>query len=284
MHILYNRGMRNDRGTSRRARLPRALRRGLRDAYDHLGYVVVVTFIAFLCTVLLSGAAGLLWKSAGGSLGIVGAVLLLPAALGAYLCAVGVFYYANKAVFFEHPSAADTWKGIRLLLGPATALFAVDFLIGVVVVGDTLFFGRMFGESRNPVCAVIGILCFYVTLAWLMMALYHLPLLAAQLKMESGTKPGVILRKSYLLAADNPGFTACLFIVIIALAVLCVLPGLIGMAVLFLGAAAFLLTHALRELFIKYEMIEDEPETVEDSGWALPDAWRKRDRGNEAER
>ena len=117
-----------------------------------------MTFIAFLCTVLLSGAAALIWRSAGGSLGIVGAVLLLPAAVGAYLCAVGVFYYVNKAVFFEHPSAADTWKGIRLLLGPAITLFAVDFLITAVLVGDTLFFGRMFEGSRNPVFAALGIL------------------------------------------------------------------------------------------------------------------------------
>jgi hypothetical protein len=96
------------------------------------------------------------------------------------------------------------------------------------------------------------------------MAIYQLPLLVVQLSTESGMGVGVILRKSFLLMADNPGFTLGLFLVIIAFAVLCAIPMFVGFAVLFFGASAFLVTHALRELFIRYGIIEAEPEAADE--------------------
>ncbi len=246
------------------ASLGRALSRGFRAAYDHLGYVVFVTFVSFVLTAGLFSAAVAGANAIGRAGGMVKMLFFIPAALAAWLLATGVFYFANKSVYHEYPTLADTWRGIGELLWPALALFFTDLLVTAVLVGDAIFF---LGVRGGPVFLALGILSGYITLVWLMMLMYQLPLLPAQAKMESGPKPLVIVRKSFLLVADNPGFTVGLFLVIIALAVVCAVPGFVGMAVFFMGATAFVLTHALRELFIKYGIVEDEPDVVEDHGW-----------------
>ena len=270
--------MNDEQISPRSISLMRALSKGLRDAYDHMGYVVFTTFLSFLITSLLFSVAVLVQRKTSGPLWILLAIL---GAFAAWLCAVGVFYYVNKAVFHQHPVFSDTWLGIKALFRPAALLFVVDFIITLVLLGDVAFFlGLM--SSKGSIFIIIGVLCGYLTLIWLMMAMYHLPLLIAQLSMESGPRPFVILRKSYLIMMDNPTFTVGLFLAIIAIAVLCVLPMLIGMTILFLGVAAFLLTHALRELFIKYEIVEEEPDIAQkEEPWSLPESWRKRDSENQ---
>lgn len=266
--------MSDEQQSVRPASLGRALRKGFREAYDHLGYVVAVSFLTFIVTSLvfsLSWAVYRLTQSAALLL------LFIPAAFVVWLCAVGIFYYANKAVFGEHPAVRDTWHGIRILIVPAIPLFLVDLVITAILLGDAFFFFRMAAARGTLAFSMAGVFFASIAFIWLMMLQYHLPLLAAQLNMESGPRVGVILRKSFLLLADNLFFTLGLFVVIIAFAALCALPKYIGTVVLYPGAVAFLLTHALRELFIKYGIVEEEPEVVEDK-WSLPDSWMKRDR------
>jgi hypothetical protein len=183
----------------------------------------------------------------------------------AYLCAVGVYCFVGMAVYRKHPVLPDTLIGIRRLIRPALKLFIVDTLVTAILAVDFIFFFIMIGSKRSLLFVIPAILIGYVAITWLMMMVYHLPLLVSQLLLESNTSIRVILRKSFLLMADNPGFTVGLFLVIIAFAALCVVPMLIGIAFLFLGASAFLITHALRELFVKYGIIEEEPEIVEDN-------------------
>jgi hypothetical protein len=245
-----------------RASLGGALRKGFRAAYDNLGYVVFVTFVTFAITAGLGGGAVKIASVTRPGMG--GIALFLPAVLAAWMCAVGAFYYANKAVYHEHPALGETWTGIRTLFFPALGLLALDLVVTVLLVGDTVFF---LAAKGSPIFSILGVACGYVALVWLMMAMYHLPLLVAQLGMESGPRPFVVVRKAFLLTVDNAGFTVGLFAAIIALAIVCAVPALIGTAVFYLGAAAFILTHALRELFVKYGVVEEEPEVVEDKGW-----------------
>lgn len=262
------------------ASLGRALKRGFRNAYDSLGYIVFATFISFLCGTAMFSLAVLAVKHLRP--GMIGILLFLPAALVSWLCAVGICYYANKVIFGKHPVPADTFEGIKALTVPSLKLFAIDLIISVVLFIDVVFFLGMFGAKGGALFGALGVVAGYVVLIWLMMFMYHLPVLVAQMDMESGLGVKVVLRKSFLLMADNPGFTVGLFIVIIALAIICILPVFVGIAVLFLGAYAFLLTSALHELFIKYDIVEDEPELVDDK-WKLPDSWMKRDREQNTE-
>jgi hypothetical protein len=260
--FLYNTAMESEPATVRPASLGRALKKGFRAAYDHLGYVVLVSFVSILGAV---GLMGLGWKAiAALRPGMLGAVFFVPGMLFYYLCTIGVFYYADKSVYHEHPSLADTWRGIGKLFWPALGLFVIDGVVAVVLLGDAAFFLSI---KSKAVGVVVGVVCLYLAAAWLMAAIYHLPLLPAQIRMESGPRPFVIIRKSFLLALGSPGFTLGLAFAIITLAVLCALPAGLGTAMLFLGFAAFLLTHGLRELFVRYGVVEEEPEVVEDRGW-----------------
>lgn len=251
------------------ASLNKALKHGFGAAWDSLGYVVGVSFATFFAGAIVFTLMGLIAARCKPA-GPVVLSLALPGMLVAWLCVVGVFYYARKALYHEHPSPMDTWEGVKKLAGPAIALFTADLLISVILVGDVVFFALAFKTRGGALFAGLAMVSTYIALMWFLMSLYHLPLLVAQLTMESGPKVKAILYKSYLLTADNPGFTLGLFVVIIAFAVLCVF-SVLGTTLLLPGASAFVLTSSLRELFIKYGVAEEEPEVVEEKPWRLRD-------------
>ncbi|MGB9619140.1 MAG: hypothetical protein ACPL7K_01855, partial [Armatimonadota bacterium] len=121
-----------------RASLTKAIRRGFQAVYDNLGYVVFASFSAFVATsALFTGAVAVLRTARPGMGGVI---LFVPAALGAWLVAAGVFYYANRSVYHEHPAAADTWAGIKMLAWPALKLFVLDVAVMIVLLGDMVFF------------------------------------------------------------------------------------------------------------------------------------------------
>jgi hypothetical protein len=92
------------------------------------------------------------------------------------------------------------------------------------------------------------------------------PAVAVQRPMgqRQGWLPAV--KKSLLLAAGNLLFTIGLFVVTLGFGILCAL-SVIGMLALYVGAVSVLLTHALRELYVRYGVVEEPPEAVEDRGW-----------------
>lgn len=249
------------------ARLGRALAKGFRAAYDALGYVVAGSFVTFIICAILLTLGGLAARHINSPLGIL---VILPAVFAAWLAEIGMLYFAHKVIYDGHAMISDTWEGIGRLLRPAIALFVVDLAITVLLLGDAAFFLIAFKTRGGAGFAALGALFGYTSLMWLMMSIYHLPVLVAQLEMESGPRVKAVLYKSLLLAMGNPGFTLGFFVVIIAFTALCALPALLGMAVLFLGTVAFLLTSALHELFVKYGVVESEPDAIEDKPWKLP--------------
>lgn len=265
----YNGSMADQRDIGKAASLSKALRNGFRWAYDSMGYVVGSSFATFGITAFVLALMGLASAriSQLHAMGMLSGLAALPVC---WLCAVGVTYYAWKAITHQHPIPTDTFEGIRRLLGPALALFVVDLIISTVLIGDVVFFALAFKARGGAVLAALAMVCAYLALMWSLMCVWHLPLLAAQVEMESGPGVRVILRKSFLLTADNPGFTVGLFVVIIAFAALCAISA-VGTALVFAGTLAFLLTCSLRELFIKYGIVEEEPEVVEDKPWKLPE-------------
>ncbi|MCX6345105.1 MAG: hypothetical protein NT018_08520 [Armatimonadetes bacterium] len=268
--------MSNEEAADRKISLARALKNGFLSAYDHLGYVVCASLI---CSALSLAVYGLTVMSTGFLHGASRLLVFIPALLVAFICAAGVFYYANMAAFEKRPAVIDTLMGARKLLVPAIELFFVDgFITAVLLVSSAFFVSRMGTGSLYLAAALLSA---YLLLIWLIVAMYHLPLLAAQLDMESGPKPLVIMRKSFLLTIDNLCFTVCLFVVIIAIVMLCALPRFIGILAIFLGVISFVLNHALKELFKKYGILQPEAEPVKDEAWRLPESWRKRGSGED---
>ncbi len=272
--VMYNEYMSNEEATNRKVSLARALKNGFLSAYDHLGYVV---FASLICSAVSLAVYSLMVIVAGSLQGASRLIILAPVLLVAYIWAGGVFYYANMAVFEKRPAVIDTLRGARKLVVPAIELFLMDGFITAVLLMSAMFFVARMGMG-SPYLAT-ALLSMYLLLIWLILTIYHLPLLAAQLDMESGPKPLVIMRKSFLLTIDNIGFTVGLFVVIIAIVLLCALPGFIGTLAIFLGVISFVLTHALKELFKKYGIVETEAEPVKDDQWRLPESWRKRESG-----
>ncbi len=219
---MYNVSMNDEMVPSRPASLGLALRRGFGATYDQLGYVVFASFASFVLFSALTGAAFASVRMLGRAGGIAKVGLFFPAIIALWLFAAGVYYYANKSVYHEYPNLVDTWIGIKTLLVPALKLLVLNLMVTVLILGDALFFLNV---KRSLISQVVGVVCGYIAVVWLMMIMYHLPLLVAQLSMESGPRPLIVVRKSFLLMADNPGFTLGLFLVIIALAVICAVPG-----------------------------------------------------------
>jgi len=232
-----------------------AVRRGFRAAYDSLGLVVASSLAIFCLAVGIERAV----NGLGGIIGLaVGAVGLCVA----YVFASALTLHAHRMASHDYPCVGDIPGEVTRVALPALKLLLIDLVISVVVLGDTLFVFRI---ARGAL-GVIGLgffLC--ASVLWLMMSVYHLPLLAAQFQMESGPRPFVVLRKSFLLTVDNPGFTLVVLVVIIALGAVCAVPAMVGWAIFFPGAAAFLAVAALRELFVKYGVVESEPEHIDDN-------------------
>jgi hypothetical protein len=249
------------------ARLGRALKKGIADAYDRLG-LMIASSIIWTVAVLAPAAIGaeIQRRIALGGIVYAAAGLGVAALVGSPLLA-GVFRMAYRIAYRDDPSLADLLSGFRELLGASWALAAVNLVVVTVLAADAAFFFGMIGPlGRNWLFFGLGTVCLYVLLAWLMAALYQLPVLAAQRPMgqRQGWLPAV--KKSLLLAAGNPLFTIGLFVVTLGFGILCAL-SVIGMLILYIGAVSVLLTHALRELYIRYGVVQEPPEAAEDKGW-----------------
>ncbi|MBI2843497.1 MAG: hypothetical protein HYX78_08865 [Armatimonadetes bacterium] len=242
---------------------------GIADAWDRLGLVVASSLIwALVVLVPVAVAAELAKKQPSAALWITIISLAAAVLLGAPLLA-GIFRMAYKIVYREDPGLEDLAAGFRELSRSAISLALLNVAVVGVLTVDALFLLGVIGPFKGgPVLALAGILCIYLLLGWTAAAIYQLPALAAQRPM--GQREGAIaaIKKSFLLAAHNPAFTIGLFVVILGLGILCAV-SVLGMLVLYVGLVSVILTRALRELYIRYGIVEEPPEVVEDAGWKV---------------
>ncbi len=261
----------------RPAYLKRALAKGFRAAYDNLGFAVVASVCWFVLLALcLTVYAGFLHVS-GFLPRFVQVGFLIPLLFVPWMGAIGVFHYAQSAVFRDEPTPLDALTSIRQYLVPGAWLFVLDLAITVILLGDAaIMFWVAVNNGSLPVASVAFIFM-YLTLIWLMSAQFHLPMMVFQARSGNQPKVWLIARESLKIAMQNPVFTLGLLAVIIVFAVLCALSAGAGSIMLFLGVTAFLLSEAFREMLISYGLAEDDPDTkVEDKAWTLPEDWRKR--------
>lgn len=249
------------------ARLGKAIKKGFSDAYDRFGLVIAASLIwvAFAAVPLSIGweiqrrlpASGISFALAG----IIAAMIISAPALA------GIFRMAYKTAYHDDPGLGDIYSGARELLLPAIGLAVINVFAVVLLLIDAMFFMGLFGPLRgNWFYFGIGVFFLYLLAAWLVTAVYHLPALAAQRPLGQRTGAIAAVKKSLILAAHNPGFTIGLFIVILGFGILCAV-SVFGMLILFAGTVSMVLTHAVRELYIRYRVVEDTPEVVEDKGW-----------------
>jgi len=191
--------------------------------------------------------------------------------LSNWMALTGAVFYATAKANHRSADSGDAVDAIRSYAGLALRLYCLDMLIFVVLLGDTYFFVRTALEHNSLLYAAVGIVFGYLALMWSMMMMYHLPLMAAYQRPASEIRVLAVWRDSFVLLGGSPRFTVGLFLVIIALACLCAVPMLVGTALIFPGTAAFLAVFGLRELFIRFGIVQDDAQEVEDKPWKLPD-------------
>jgi len=232
----------------------KTLKKWLGDAYDYLGLVLVSSFVWFGVT--LGGLAVLT------SIGLFKhpiALLAGAASLYVFLIApvtAGVYVLARKMVTRDDPSVMDIVLGFREFLVASWALGFAQVLVTLAIAVNAWFYLSHGGIALK----LLGVLAAYVLLLWALSATYHFPTMIEQ-------RPGVlkILKRGFLLALDNLGFTCGVFFVIILLTCFCAVT-LLGLPLLYLGLVSILHTRALRALFVKYEVLPPEREPVPEEG------------------
>jgi uncharacterized membrane protein YesL len=158
----------------------------------------------------------------------------------------GVFALSRKIITRDEPSLFDLVRGARRFLTASWLLSLSQILITSVIVANIWFY---LTHGSAPM-KILGILFIYALLFWAQSSIYHFPVLIEQ-------NPGLLktLKRGFLLALDNVGFTAGMFFVIILLT--CLLGAtVVCVLLLYPGLLSMVESCALRALFEKYGLVE----------------------------
>ena len=244
--------------------LGQVLKRGFSDAWDRLGLVVASSLVWSLSVIVPISIFSLARNIYMFVAGLVVAWIISTPIL------IGIFRMAQKVVYRDDPSFGDVMGGFRVLRWSAYAMSAINIGTIAILSMDAVYFLGVTGQTKLPKLLTlgIGVLSVYVLVGWMLAMLYQSPALVAQ--KPFGQRPGAIqaIKKSWLLAIGNPVFTIGLFVVILGFSVLSAL-SVIGMLILYAGVVSIILTRALRELFVRYGVVEESSEENVDSGWHI---------------
>jgi uncharacterized membrane protein YesL len=237
------------------ASLVLALRLGLRDTYDYLGALLLISFVWTMLGVFGVVAGQAVGVALFGAFPPTLAMLLWIACslLGSVLVGspvtAGVFRYARNAAARQEPELYDLAWGFRSAWRSSLGLGAIQAFGTLMLAGNCCFYVL----QRHPVAVVIGAVFGYVIAFWLLACLFQWPLLV-----EQQLTPIAAVKKSALLVLDNFGFTLGLGLLLAALSAALWL-SILGGALLWAGAASMFLTQAARELLRKYRALPPDP-------------------------
>jgi hypothetical protein len=242
------------------ARLPLALRDGIRAAWDRLGLVIAVsvTWTALLFIPLSIGY----WLPSTLPVPVRYAVILLTAAWIGAAPTAGAFAVAQRVAAQREATYADFWREGLQWFWPALRLSLLhQVVLGLIAIN--LRFYLLLGSLAGKIGCL---LCLYALLFFLMMAVYHWPLLAAQ---ESGIfdEPGrrakrgalAVMRRAFFLAMGRPFYSLGLLTVLLLISAL-LFATLALPALLWIGTMAMLAAAANRALLIQYGVLPAPPQ------------------------
>ena len=241
------------------ARLFKALKQGLVDAWDKLGLVIGMSLTGTLLLLLALGLERLVPRTL--PIGAHLAVVLIAIALTLPLPLAGSFAVAHRIAIHDEVSYLTFWQNGIQLYRQAFLLLAVDLLV-LSVLGINLWFYARLG---NIIGIVVLLVCTYLFLFWCLMVLYHFPLLIAQdagifdtpeLRARRGTF--AVLRRAFFLTLGRPFFALGLFVTVLPIGIICVISGVL-LALVGYGLLALLLTHATRALLVQFGVVPPPP-------------------------
>lgn len=231
------------------AKLGRAVGAAFRDVWDRLGLVVAASLFWSVSVIIPLGLGLLIGSPITIALGAIIAWLVSTPILA------GVHRMAYRIAAGEDASFREVLDGARELAKPSYGLSALNVLVVAVLGSDFIvYFGVIGGSHLSITLLVIGLMSLYMSSGW--------AVLAAQGPL--GQRGGALqaFKRSWLLVLGSPGFTIGLFVVILGLSILCVGTA-IGMLVLYAGFTAILHSRGLRELYVRYGVINESVEVTE---------------------
>ena len=236
--------------------LRRTLARSFRDAWEHIGLVVAASTLTALLPTLLAVSTYFL---ADKPRWILAAVVFIIALLKGPILA-GVFNLAHKIAYSDNPDLPDLLAGFRELFRASILLILLDLFVTICLAADAGFFLGIFGHLKpNAFSIALGCLFVYLFIAWFCSMGYQFPALTAQkpLNQKAGVLPAVY--KSLLVSLSAPLYTLAVWLIAFVFILICVLSAF-GVFLLLGGFIALVFTHALREIFVCYGVVDEPPD------------------------
>lgn len=177
---------------------------------------------------------------------ILGVIALLVWFIAAHLYVGTLSFFEKDFAFYKRPGIAEFKAAFKASLGHALLLSLADFIIlvtGLLVIPFYFGMSSFFGT-------VIGAVLVWILIITLVSLNYYLPV-ASQLN----DRPYKSLKKSFIIALDNPLFSFFLGFYTFISALLSV-----ATALLIPGLSGILLSHqdACKLLMFKYDYLEKE--------------------------
>lgn len=239
----------------------RTLRRFFWDIYDNLGILILSNLLSFFLWLFLSFS---LWLLLISPLRLALTPFLsfrlltfLPFLFSLPVASAGLFYVSHLIISREGVRVRDFFLGLKryfvrgLLLG-----LIISFLL--ILVSSSISFYHQIGQEGKRIAAVLGGMNIWLFFLFFLMEMYSFPLIV-----EQNITLGKALKRSALLALDNPFFTMAISVEALAIAALCLFSG-VGIPLLVMGLVSLLFSRALKELRRKYEGKEEREEKEEE--------------------
>lgn len=202
--------------------------------------------------------------------GIAGAALIGIAVLAPLYA--GTCLMAHHALSHNEPAYADVWIGFRRMYGRAFAVGMIQAFGTAVLLTNAIFYASHGGFAGLLASAMF----LYMFLFWGVNCLYHIPLVveadAGVIPRQGGGPPRIaaVLRNGFLLAASAPLQGFALLLVWVTLGIPLAFSG-VGMALLFPGLSAFLMTRATRDHLTRFGLVAYDSDS---DAPVIEDVWR----------
>lgn len=172
----------------------------IKDVYDELYRIIGMNLMWFAASavlfMLISAIVALIWGESVIA-GVATAVAGLLLVIGPNPAAAGLHYFTRHIVKEQILHFSFFWEGLMMFWRKATLLFLISLgITGVLLVNMGFYFER---GQESVVFTGVAVFIGWVTILWLMMQPYMLPMMIEQ----EDKRVLIVLRNSLLLALDN---------------------------------------------------------------------------------
>lgn len=172
----------------------------IKDVYDELYRIIGMNLMWFAVSavmfVVINVIIAVIWGEsiiASFAIGVTGLILVI----GPNPAAAGLHYFTRHMVKDEILHFSFFWEGLRMFWRKATYIFLISLgVAGILLVNMGFYFDR---GQENVIFTGVAVFIGWVTVVWLMMQPYMLPMLIEQ----EDKRILIVLRNSLLLALDN---------------------------------------------------------------------------------